>query len=255
MYTQSLGPFSSRYHTRQVRFIAKRARAIFLRDQRSLQHLVDIGADISAASVVPDVAFALAAPAGGSRTGAVRKAVVSVRRWGSEESMDRYRGAVAQTISALVTAGFHVVLASSCQGIPEYVDDSQTSERIADTLSDDVRQAVTVDRSQRGPQELMTLLAEADIALCTRMHMAILSLNVGTPVVAIAYEFKTRELFESLGIAARVVDFETVTGDQLCRAVMDAIADPTLPPEVEDMKAGARATAGLLRRALEPSAA
>jgi colanic acid/amylovoran biosynthesis protein len=45
------------------------------------------------------------------------------------------------------------------------------------------------------------------------MHMMILSLCVGTPVLPIAYEFKTRELAARLGIADVLLDIDTITAD------------------------------------------
>jgi colanic acid/amylovoran biosynthesis protein len=45
------------------------------------------------------------------------------------------------------------------------------------------------------------------------MHMAILSLCSGTPVLPIAYEFKTLELFRRLGLGDLVSDIEAVGAD------------------------------------------
>ena len=47
----------------------------------------------------------------------------------------------------------------------------------------------------------MELAKGFDFVVATRMHMMILSLCVGTPVLPIAYEFKTKELAARLGIA------------------------------------------------------
>ena len=51
-----------------------------------------------------------------------------------------------------------------------------------------------------------------------RMHMAILSLCAGTPVLPIEYEFKTRELFANLGFERWVQDIQTVTSSNLVSA-------------------------------------
>jgi colanic acid/amylovoran biosynthesis protein len=56
------------------------------------------------------------------------------------------------------------------------------------------------------------------------MHMAILGLCAGVPVLAIAYEFKTTELFRSLGLNEWVHDIETVRAESLIRAVDALIA-------------------------------
>jgi colanic acid/amylovoran biosynthesis protein len=46
------------------------------------------------------------------------------------------------------------------------------------------------------------------------MHMMILSLCVGTPVLPIAYEFKTKELAARVGLSEVLLDIDTVTGDE-----------------------------------------
>ena len=80
--------------------------------------------------------------------------------------------------------------------------------------------------------------------------MAILSLNVGTPVVAVAYEFKSRELFETLGMPERVIDFDSIDGDALTTAIEATIEDTVLPAAVAEMRAEARRTTEMLAEAL-----
>src|SRR6185295_15612118 len=63
------------------------------------------------------------------------------------------------------------------------------------------------------------MLKDYDLVIATRMHMAILALSVGTPVLPIAYEFKMRELFERLGQERWVQDIEVISGDALIYAV------------------------------------
>jgi colanic acid/amylovoran biosynthesis protein len=43
------------------------------------------------------------------------------------------------------------------------------------------------------------------------MHMAILALTAGVPVLPIAYEFKTQELFTRLGLAEMVLESTSIT--------------------------------------------
>src|SRR5262249_9630352 len=57
-----------------------------------------------------------------------------------------------------------------------------------------------------------------DWVVATRMHFAILALGVGTPVLPIAYEFKTDELFKSLGYDSEVPQIESLTSESLISA-------------------------------------
>jgi colanic acid/amylovoran biosynthesis protein len=71
------------------------------------------------------------------------------------------------------------------------------------------------------------MMADADVVLATRMHMAILALTAGTPVVAIAYEFKTRELFRRMGLEHYVLDIESVDADALTNSVLSLMTNFT----------------------------
>jgi colanic acid/amylovoran biosynthesis protein len=88
-----------------------------------------------------------------------------------------------------------------------------------------MRDHVRLDDTFHPPRELLARLREFDIVIATRMHMAILALCAGVPVVPIAYEFKTSELFRALGLDQWVHDIETVRGEALIRSVDTLIGD------------------------------
>ncbi len=138
-----------------------------------------------------------------------------------EERNDRYRAAIGKLVEDVVERrGAEVTFVSTCQGVPEYwTDDSATAELIAEQLPAHVRDRVHVDRAFRRPADYIRLLAGFDLSVATRMHAGILALIAGTPVLPIAYEFKTRELFTRLGMADWVQDIESVTGPSLSSAL------------------------------------
>jgi colanic acid/amylovoran biosynthesis protein len=57
----------------------------------------------------------------------------------------------------------------------------------------------------------MALVKGFDFVVATRMHMMIMSLCVGTPVLPIAYEFKTKEVAKRIGVDDVLLDIDTVT--------------------------------------------
>jgi colanic acid/amylovoran biosynthesis protein len=86
---------------------------------------------------------------------------------------------------------------------------------------------------------LIGILGSFDFAVSTRMHLAILALLARTPVLAVAYEFKTTELFTRLNMGAWVREIEAVDGEELAR-----LADAFLKelPSVRDaLRAGVEA--------------
>lgn len=223
LFTQSLGPFEKPANRKTMKQIADAALLVLLRDEKSQRHLREIGVTHERLKVVSDSVFALArkdwlqAPAPRAHRERPRVAV-SVRRWTHFEGRDRdagtdlYENAVADAVTALVREkNAEVVFLSTCQGIPQYLyDDSEVAERLCERLAPDVRASVSVDRGFHSPAALMDVLRGFDFAISTRMHMAIMGLCVGLPVLPIAYEFKTTELFKTLGQGEWVTDISQI---------------------------------------------
>ena len=108
-----------------------------------------------------------------------------------------------------------VVFVSTCQAIKEYhVDDSLTAKNIYALLSDEAKQRTSVNSDFHTTYQLKAILKSFDIVISTRMHGAIQSLNVGVPVLPIAYEFKTKELFNKLINKDFILDIDTIEEKQ-----------------------------------------
>ena len=248
LFTQSLGPFIESSNRRQMRAILRQAALVLVRDERSARHVSDLGGD---PVQVEDVVFALPAPTSATPRDEV---IVSVREWrhvaGGENGMRRYEAAVAEGVTSIVrTHGYGVRFASTCQGVPEYTtDDSSVAARIRGLLEPDVAARVVLDRAFHRPEELQELLAAAPMAVCTRMHMAILALTVRTPVLAIAYEFKTTELFRRLGRAEDALDIDVIEGAEVVRGIERVLARG--PVDIAERAESANSSYRLLRRAL-----
>ena len=231
LFTQSLGEIENPQDRASLRAVACYAKLVLLRDEASLWLLADIAGERSNFARSPDPAFALAdrqqlqrpvdrAPL---RTNAPRVAI-SVREWvyfpdgDTASGMRRYRLAMAKLCQHLVVQyGAHITFVSTCQGIDSYYDDSAVAERIAAAVDAETQSRITVDRAFHRPEELQAKLAECDLVISTRMHMAILGLGVGTPVFPIAYEQKTNELFADLGFSIDIPQIATLTPETLIR--------------------------------------
>ena len=232
LYTQSMGPFRKPANRKLITSVLPRCEQIFLRDERSRQHLLDIGVPADRLSVHADAAFTLAGPVPAPRPVSERPRVaISVRAWsharGSEgdKAVVAYRRAVAEAARSLARDGVEVVFLSTCQGIPEYwTDDSAFAQGIVRELLAG-EPGISVDTSFRRPGDLLEAFGRFDVVIATRMHAAILSLLAGTPVVGIAYEFKTREMLRSFGHEELAVDFEDVTADWLVTRTRAAMKD------------------------------
>ena len=224
LFTQSLGPFLPQ--RRLLKFVLQRARVVIVRDTRSKLHLVQVGVDPSRIHVCADAAFAIppskepVAPPKSNR----KTIGISVRDWphadgASADMTNRYLDAMAELADHLVRRHkARVFFVSACQGVSEYwTDDSSIAERVVERLEPMVAEQVRIDRDFHRPDELRDYLATLDLFVSTRMHGAILALLAGIPVLPIAYEFKTSELFEQMDLKHLVHHFENVDGAALAR--------------------------------------
>ncbi len=223
LFTQSLGPFPGGKERRLIRFVLRRACLILVRDSRSRHHLEALGvrgeriiecAD-AAFALSPDTAEEVATARPVTNAGSLRVAI-SVRDWPhirAKHGMKAYFDAISALTENLVSRhGAEVTFLSTCQGVGAYwTDDSATAETIVMSLDETVRDAVSVDREFHTPYQLVSTLGRFDAVVATRMHVAILALLAGVPVLPIAYEFKTAELFAKLGLDGLVQDIETIT--------------------------------------------
>lgn len=209
LLTQSLGPFADPENRSQLRRVIEGAELVLLRDERSMHHVHDVVGDAGNVQIGADLAFALPSPA--SRVAPDPTLVVSVRAWPAAQPVARrrYRDGIVRAVTAAVRDhDLDVVFVSTCQGLAAYrFDDSATATEVVAGLPADVAARCTVDREFRGPEAFIATVARARHLLATRMHAAILAMVAGTPVTAVAYEWKTEELFRGLGLDDHVVTY------------------------------------------------
>jgi colanic acid/amylovoran biosynthesis protein len=229
LFTQSLGPFP-RERRWLLRYALRRAQCILVRDRRSRDELVRLGVRPERIAECSDSAFALAAPPSGldkdELPDSPLRVAVSVRDWPHFRDdragrMEAYLDAVAAAVRRLVK--WHhadVTFLSTCQGVPEYwTDDSRVADSVLARLPPDVRARVRVDHDFHTPGALRERLGRFDAVIATRMHVAILAMCARVPVLPIAYEFKTVELFKRLDPEEPVPHIESVAPKSLCRSL------------------------------------
>jgi colanic acid/amylovoran biosynthesis protein len=269
LFTQSLGPFTNQIYQRELQKIFNDVALILLRDRASLKHLEEINVNTKNSHVSSDAAFALAQPEAIQAAQPVPKnsrlkVAISSRQWShfkhidSKFGMRKYQESLSAATQYLVEHhGAEVTFLSTCQGISEYwTDDSKVGEEIAAMVPDSVRQNVQVDHEFRPPEALLEQLKTYDFVIATRMHMAILALSAGTPVLPIAYEFKTRELFDRLQLGKWVHDIELIEPKEFTQsmeAFIQAIPEirQTLAVGVIKEQQQALAAGAIAKQALE----
>lgn len=233
-YTQSMGPFTQPANARAMKACLQDAALVLLRDERSRGYVRSIGADGPHVHVVADSVFALSAPSTSNAPSLQPRVAISVRAWqhfateSSADGMARYTRAISRAVEVLVEQyGADVLFISTCQGVPAYnKDDSAVALGIVNQLSPSVQAHVTVDRAFHTPEAFMQAVAGCALMISTRMHGAILGLLAGVPVVPVAYEFKTEEVYMQMGLAEWAERMDEVTPERLEAQVHRCMRQP-----------------------------
>jgi colanic acid/amylovoran biosynthesis protein len=218
IFGQSVGPFWRPRSKQRAREVLSRLDAILLREERSLGHLEDCGVDTSKVRLTADVAFywrRMAPHLFVSKRRPVQTIAMSFRQWthGGVPAGDLIRKAVALCSHLLETrTGLELVFLSTCQGVPEYVDDAKVAQTIVNALPQGLQARCRIEAQRYGPEDLIRLYSHMDAYIGMRLHGAILSMLGGTPAMAIAYEEKTPGIFASLGLETFQVDHRDSEG-------------------------------------------
>jgi colanic acid/amylovoran biosynthesis protein len=223
-FTQSIGPLRRADSRRLFQQVLGRVDCILVRDQVSADCVRGFKGPIPPLYQCADAAFAL----GDGRWLRARepaaprnRVAVSVRQWPwfSRDVALNYRAAVARACEWLLARGFDVTFLSTCQGNPEYTDDAEEADEIVKLLPREARDRIVVSRGFIRYDAFMRQIGSFDFVIATRLHVAILSLISGVPVLPVAYEFKTVELFRQLGLVDWVTEMESIQADALVAMV------------------------------------
>lgn len=266
-YTQSLGPFTRSHTIKWMRSVFSDSPCILVRDQRSYNHINDL-AIIPSPNVIKiaDAAFSLAQQqdldfAINRKLPKSLKVAISVREWEifqgrtKEEGMEVYRYSLSVLVKHLVECGHEVCFFSTCQGLENYTDDSKEAEEILKLLPKQIACKVQIQYEYVHFTEIMKQLRNVDLLVATRLHMSILSLIVGTPVLPIAYEFKTKELFTTLNLEDYVIPMDTISPETLVEKYMNFVDNvdtfrSTLFKQVQVLSSDAISAASYIKNVL-----
>jgi colanic acid/amylovoran biosynthesis protein len=274
-FTQSMGPFGDDRISRRLASVLRKSPLILVRDQKSMAFAKDLTGFTGNIETVADSVFVLtdqdeierrrvASRVG--RPGRRPRIAVSVRPWAdfgerdSEVGRAKYHQSVAQAATWFVEeVGAEVTFVSTCQGVPEYrFNDSDTARNVLKYLPDNVRNSVVIDSQFRDTEALLRKIDEFDGAICTRMHMCILCLCRGVPVLPICYERKTADLFQSLDLQEYITFIDSIEPDSF-RALarrwwqnQESIAEKSWRGTLE-LRDSALSTVGILKNRFAPA--
>jgi len=222
MIGQTIGPFKSERVKSDVADRLKKFQKLLVRDHHSYLLALEMGCKEENIIEVRDMAFMMDTPLKTTCELDPDKLVIglSVRKWtypytentSSEKLHDEYIEKFAQLTQSLIDElNAEIIFISTCQGIPEYsFHDDHVAMQVYNRLPATHQCKVKVDTGFYTPDQLVEVLNAVDMFIGTRMHACILSLIKAIPTINICYEFKSRELFNDMGLGEFVHDIDNI---------------------------------------------
>lgn len=210
IYSQSIGKLSQKDQAIFSKY-AKNLDFIFARDAVSYQRAVEYGLSDNL-FLTKDAAFLLATPYATKKNKENKKVAISLRSWNYEgRDMTVYFQVINELVQELLAKGFQIDFLSTCQGVANYIDDSQIAERFIKQYGYEKESKISIITGYFTLNQLQEKVQNYDYVFGTRLHMCILALANHVMAFNISYEEKGRECYEYLGMADYCVDFNTKT--------------------------------------------
>ncbi|HBV2640202.1 TPA: colanic acid biosynthesis pyruvyl transferase WcaK [Klebsiella pneumoniae] len=130
-------------------------------------------------------------------------------------SQESYESAIASLVDYYINEGFQVVAFSTCTGIESYNNDDRM---IAYAVSRKLKASASdfhIVMDEINDLQLGYLLKECVLTVGTRLHSAIISINFGTPAVAINYEHKSLGVMRGLGMNQLSADLQELLNGKI----------------------------------------
>lgn len=140
-----------------------------------------------------------------------KKIAISMREWNKEgRGKTKYFDLINKIVTILLKHNYQIEFISTCQGLPDYVDDSKVAEEFVEYYKYNNNRNINIDSTYYNLKELQEKLVEYDFVFGTRLHMCILSLINGTLAFNISYEEKGKECYKYLKLDDFTLDYNNI---------------------------------------------
>ena len=207
IYSQSVGPFDKRGENIMKRYIPY-LDTLLVRDAFSHDLTKNIFTYEQMKKVIKteDAAFLL--DYSKRESPKTKKIAVSVRSWNKDgRDSEAYRVLIKSFCVFVLEKGYKIDFLSTCQGLPNYVDDSIEAREIISSIPPQHSNNIVLDDHWYDVNELQRKLREYSFVIGTRLHMCILSLLNDVPAFNISYEIKGLECYTYLKMEKYSVDY------------------------------------------------
>ncbi|ADO47905.1 colanic acid biosynthesis pyruvyl transferase WcaK [[Enterobacter] lignolyticus] len=149
-----------------------------------------------------------------------------------------YEQAFAEVVNRIIAAGYQAIVLSTCTGIDSYnKDDRMVALSLRQYLNDPAQYHVVMD--ELNDLEMGKILGACCLTVGTRLHSAIISMNFGTPAIAINYEHKSAGIMQQLGMPEMAIDIHHLLDGSLSDMVTDTLGQ--LPAINDRLRAAVKA--------------
>ncbi|KPZ52518.1 colanic acid biosynthesis protein [Pseudoalteromonas sp. P1-13-1a] len=233
MLGHSVGPFDSKKYSALANQVFSSVDSLALRESLSLDYMrsasisnskVTSGADT--AWTVPNNVLTLKPHLTKLVTGrptvaiTLRNLAPFDKRLGVTQQ--EYEARFACVINELIADGYKVVLCSTCTGIGGYHrDDRMVALKVQGLVNEIEHCHVIMD--ELNDIELGTFLSHCILTIGTRLHSAIISMNFGTPAIAINYEHKSKGIMAQLNMPELSKDISTLFDGNLLTSAKEVL--------------------------------
>lgn len=236
MLGHSVGPFQHAFFREVSRDVMARVEALALREEVSARYMQEAAIPQDRVRWTSDTAWLVhpgdpVAPDMARPTVAVtfRELAPFDKRLGVSQA--QYEAAFAELLDAVIEAGFHVRALSTCTAIDGYPkDDRMIALKVRARLRHPEAFEVVMD--ELNDVQLGRQLGACVLTIGTRLHSAIISMNFGTPSVALNYEHKSEGIMKRLGIDELAVPVHSLLDGTLRNKVLALLADTGLRARV-----------------------
>lgn len=137
-------------------------------------------------------------------------------------TQEQYEIAFADLIEQLIANGYQVLGVSTCTGIDSYhKDDRMVAQQVANKVNNPDLFHVVMD--ELNDVELGSILSHCQLTIGTRLHSAIISMNFGTPAVAINYEHKSAGIMQQLKLPELSADVISLIDGSLAKNIISML--------------------------------
>jgi polysaccharide pyruvyl transferase WcaK-like protein len=210
IYSQSIGNLNPKDQNVFKKY-AKHLDFIFTRDEISYRRAERYGLSDNL-FLTKDAAFILATSITNKKERPIKKVAISLRSWHHEgRDMTLYFKAINEMVQELLARGFQIDFLSTCQGLENYVDDSQVAKDFVKQYGYGNEKNISIIDRYFTIDQLQQKIKTYDYVFGTRLHMCILALVNGVMAFNISYEEKGKECYQYLGMEDFTVDYNIET--------------------------------------------